>query len=138
MFLIWYGAWPKVQNAGDPPLTRNIIANLVNDLSGTPFYNIITTYDDYTNTFAINNVIFAGQADIDATDANCYQVCAHSDHDCLRVHGANAREVYVMLFLGTYTLMRPCRRSLAQTLDHPATFYSLFSALWLRTRYPLL
>lgn len=53
VYLIWYGNWTN--NTAVP-----ILSDLIEGLNGSPYFNINSTYYDYTGKFVVNNVNLKG------------------------------------------------------------------------------
>jgi len=54
VYYIWYGGW-----AGDT--ATSILADFANDIGGSPYFNINTTYYDGSDNHVSNEVVFAGE-----------------------------------------------------------------------------
>ena len=57
MYYIWYGNW-----AGNTAV--NILTDFAQNIGGSPYFNINTTYYDGSNTPVMNSVIFGGSATV--------------------------------------------------------------------------
>lgn len=60
VYILWYGDW-----ATQSPTGKQIVRDMINNITGTPYYNINTTYyqDNNTAKFVRNKVTLAGEAD---------------------------------------------------------------------------
>jgi hypothetical protein len=60
MYIIWYGNWNQ-SNGSDTPAGQQIVRDFANHISGSPYFNINTSYSSQ-NSSVTGNVLFGGEA----------------------------------------------------------------------------
>jgi hypothetical protein len=78
IYYIWYGNWSQ------DPSANSILTNFANNIGGSPYFNINTTYYDSTNTPVSNTVTFAGSTSDNGSlgtslsDANIWTIVSNA------------------------------------------------------------